>query len=142
MTAPYRIAMAAARNATASWHPILVATLLFTGCMLVDAQFAAHAGAQPAEAPQASTRSAGAAQDRRRFNEAVHLYRSGRWSAAYGRFMVLADRGHARAARIALSMQRDGPSRYDSLWDATPAQLEAWERAAGAERAPLFVLNP
>jgi hypothetical protein len=84
------------------------------------------------------------AEEQRQFAQALRLYRSGRWAAAYGRFMVLADQGHARSARIALAMLRDGPSRYGSQWDAEEWQVQAWARAAlrvDPVAAPLLVLN-
>jgi hypothetical protein len=51
-------------------------------------------------------------------------YELGKWPAAYGRFVVLADRGDADAARIGLFKRRFGPSLYGSAWDASEYQLE------------------
>jgi hypothetical protein len=70
------------------------------------------------------------AQDAR-FREAMRLHKLGRWSAAYGRFAVLADEGHVPSARVALAMVRNGPSVYGNEWTATPRQVAAWERATG-----------
>jgi hypothetical protein len=69
--------------------------------------------------------------DKARFAEAIHLYRDGQRSAAYGRFIQLADHGHAPSAGIALQMLRNGPYFYRSEWSATPAQVARWERTAG-----------
>lgn len=124
------------------WHSMFFAAALFMTCILVDAQLGAPAIAQSSAAPQAAPAPAAAAEEQRQFAEAVRLYRGGRWSGAYGRFMALADRGHARAARIALAMQRDGQAVYGALWDATPGQLEAWQRVAAPAPASLLVLNP
>jgi hypothetical protein len=70
------------------------------------------------------------AQDAR-FREAMHMHKVGRWSAAYGRFAVLADEGYAPAARVALEMLRNGPSVYGTTWTAAPSQLAAWENTLG-----------
>ena len=113
---------------------------LFLSCAIAATCFAAAQAFAPmtmSVAPAASTATAEIpaaayvkAEEQRRFAEAVAQYRAGRWSAAYGRFAALADRGHVRAARIALSMHRDGPTLYGAAWDAAPSQLLAWERAA------------
>ncbi len=79
------------------------------------------------------------AEDHRLFAEAMGLYREGRFSAAYGRFIVLADLGHPRAARMALQMYRDGVTRYDTQWDATSEQLEQWPVAAAGWAPPRSV---
>jgi hypothetical protein len=105
------------------------------------AQAAPFTEAVPAVAAAESGRGSSAA-DRKLFAEAMHLYKGGRWSAAYGRFMTLADRGDARAARIALAMLRDGPKLYGIHWDAQTSQVVAWEHAAQlAAGANLLVLN-
>lgn len=124
-------------------HPsALFAGLLFVVCAVAEAQSPGMKLTAPSALPGtiAYTPAPGSAQERRQFAEAVHLYRSGRWSAAYGRFIALADLGHPNAARIALSMHRDSQSRYGTLWDATPQQLQDWERSARrADPAPLMV---
>jgi hypothetical protein len=125
-------------------HPTcLLAAALVIGCSAAQAQQARGAFTVTINLTQADSAAATvAAEERRQFAEAVHLYRSGRWSAAYGRFMALADRGHARAARIALSMLRDGPQLYGTHWDAAPSQVSAWERAkVRVDPAPVLVLN-
>jgi hypothetical protein len=68
--------------------------------------------------------------DQEQFAEAVHLYRSGRWSAAYGRFVELADRDHKYAAVISLQMLTHGPNFYRTEWSATAQQVAHWERVA------------
>jgi hypothetical protein len=112
----------------------LFAAALFIGCAAGSSQ--AQGLAEMAGQPPAATASSSVstqAQERRLFAEALHLYRSGRWSAAYARFAALADRGHVRAARIALTMLRDGPDRYGTQWSAEAPQVQAWERATGRQ---------
>lgn len=64
------------------------------------------------------------------FGEAANLYRAERMSAAYARFVVLANRGDRDAARIALFMHRYGPTLYGRYWDAQVDEVELWTRLA------------
>jgi hypothetical protein len=66
------------------------------------------------------------------FTQAVQDYRAGRWSSAYGRFMVLANSGNVEAARIALFMQRHGKLLYNSDWSASDEDLELWSKMTGS----------
>jgi hypothetical protein len=59
---------------------------------------------------------------------AVESFRDQRYSAAYGRFMRLADKGHVQSAQMALVMYRNGKTLFGRDWDATPEQLEQWTR--------------
>ena len=70
------------------------------------------------------------ADDRQRFQQAQELYREGRFSAAFGRFAHLANRGHPDAARIAIAMLRYGPALYGTQWSASDWQLREWSSAA------------
>ena len=65
------------------------------------------------------------------FELAVRDYQAGRWSAAYGHFMVLANSGNADAARIALFMYRHGKLLYGADWAATDEDIELWSRMTG-----------
>jgi len=65
------------------------------------------------------------------FDQAVRDYQAGRWSAAYGHFMVLANSGNIEAARIALFMVRHGKLLYSSEWAATDEDVELWSRMTG-----------
>jgi len=69
--------------------------------------------------------------------EAMDQYRQGRWSAAYGRFCVLADDGDAQAARIALVMLRHGSTMHGTLWSASQPQIEHWTQLARQVMDPL-----
>lgn len=60
------------------------------------------------------------------FEDAMQHYQDGRWSAAYGRFAALADRGDTESARIALLMLRHGERLYGSEWSATQEQFRRW----------------
>jgi hypothetical protein len=70
------------------------------------------------------------------FEQALNSLRAGRSAEAYGRFSLLADYGHVEAARYALWLYEQGPSRFGSQWDCTTEQLEAWAALAGRTRAP------
>jgi len=75
---------------------------------------------------------AGTAEDDFIYRQALEFYGDGHWSAAFGRFAALAERGHPDAARIALMMVRYGPELYRSAWTVTPGQLVRWQEAAEA----------
>ena len=58
-------------------------------------------------------------------------FRQARFPDAYGRFIKLADAGHAASAEQALWMYRNGPVLFGSDWDTTQEQLTAWAQLAG-----------
>jgi hypothetical protein len=60
------------------------------------------------------------------YRQALRLFRSSRYAAAYGRFTQLADAGHVPSARMALVMVEQGPRHFGSTWDAWPHQLRDW----------------
>jgi hypothetical protein len=59
-------------------------------------------------------------------DQAAQLFKEQRFSAAYGRFMRLADSGHAPSALVALVMLRSGRDLFDHEWAATAAQQQRW----------------
>lgn len=69
---------------------------------------------------------------------AVESFRQARFAEAYGRFMALADAGHAPSAGIALWMWQHGPDLFGKDWDCSGEQLEAWSRLAGVPTPPLL----
>ena len=71
-------------------------------------------------------------------NNAVSSFRQARFPEAYGRFIVLADAGHAPSAELALWMYQHGPSVFGKDWDSSQEQLTAWARLAG-QPAPTMV---
>lgn len=81
-------------------------------------------------APGASAQSAPGAAERLYAN-AVASFRQARFPEAYGRFISLADAGHAPAAEQALWMYRNGPVLFGRDWDSTQEQLTAWSKLAG-----------
>lgn len=95
---------------------------LLIPCVLASVLLCANAAAatSPADAARADTQ----------FNEAMDLYGTSRWAAAYGRFAALADRGHAEAARIALLMLRYGSRLYGHDWGASQPQINQWMELA------------
>jgi hypothetical protein len=62
---------------------------------------------------------------------AVESFRQGRFPEAYGRFIDLANWGHAASARYALWMCEHGMALFGKDWDCAPHQVEDWSRAAG-----------
>lgn len=70
--------------------------------------------------------------------QAVASFREARFSEAYGRFISLADAGHAPAAEQALWMYRHGPSLFGKDWDSSQEQLTAWANLTG-QVAPVMV---
>ena len=79
------------------------------------------------------------------FQHAVHQYKAGRYSEAYGKFIELANHGDSDAAHIALFMHKYGPTLYGSWWDADPTDLAQWStllRDKGGRLQPVFVPDP
>lgn len=70
---------------------------------------------------------------------AVASFRQGRFPEAYGRFIALADAGHAPAAEMALWMYLHGPTVFGKEWDSSQEQLNAW---AQLSRQPAPVMTP
>ena len=91
-----------------------------TACVILG--FCLAAGAATAQEPQ--------------FGDAVREFRNGRWSAAYGQVVTLANNGHRDAARMALFMHHYGPLLYGTEWDATDEDVDYWSRVAGAWPRP------
>lgn len=58
--------------------------------------------------------------------EAVASFKRGRYPEAYGRFIRLADSGHAPSAAVAQFMYTQGPALFGRDWDISPDQLAAW----------------
>lgn len=60
------------------------------------------------------------------FSYAVTLYKSGKISAAFGHFRLLANAGNLEAANIALFMLRNSEVLYGTAWGATPSEIARW----------------
>jgi len=99
-------------------------TFAFTFAFAAAANTAAAAPATPREAPVSRADQLHAL--------AVHSLRQGRFPEAYGRFVALADAGHAASARQALWMCEHGPARFGRDWDCAPEQVQDWAAAAAA----------
>jgi hypothetical protein len=87
--------------------------------------------------PARSERSAPSVAERLHAN-ALASFRQARFAEAYGRFIALADAGHAPAAELALWMYLHGPSVFGREWDSSQEQLTAWATLAG-QPAPTMV---
>jgi hypothetical protein len=105
-------------------------------------RLAAHALCAAALAlPAAAGAQAAAPADLQlKFEAAQARYRAQQFAGAYGRFVELADRGHADAARIAWMMYRWGTPLYGAAWYASAPQIRAWsalvaQDAQDAQRA-------
>lgn len=62
------------------------------------------------------------------FISVVRLYEGCHWEFAFDRLAVLADQGHAPAAKLALLMLRYGSSLYGTSFSAKPEQVARWAR--------------
>ena len=73
-------------------------------------------------------RTVGTAEERasEAFASAVHLYEGGHWAFAFERLALLADQGHAPAAKLALLMLRYGRALYGTGFSAEPEQVARW----------------
>lgn len=71
---------------------------------------------------------------------AVSSFQQARFPEAYGRFIALADAGHAPSAELALWMYQHGPSVFGREWDSSQEQLTAWARLVG-QPAPTLVAS-
>jgi len=58
-------------------------------------------------------------------------FQQGRFPDAYGRFIALADAGHAPAAEVAMFMYLHGTTLFRNDWDITQEQLTAWAALTG-----------
>jgi len=95
---------------------------LACAAILSVATLAAVSAATPAPAPALTPRAA--------FERAAIDFQRGRFSAAYGQFVHLADHGDTRAAAIALLMHREGRGLFRTDWDASTDQLADWQALA------------
>lgn len=57
---------------------------------------------------------------------AIEKFRHGRFPEAYGRFVQLANAGHAPSVRSARWMGQEGPTLFGSNWDSTPDEVVEW----------------
>lgn len=65
-----------------------------------------------------------AGQAREDYATAARQHQEGRWSGAYGRFIVAGRNGDAAAADAALFMHRFGPLLYRTPWDMSTEEAE------------------
>ena len=98
--------------------------------------------AQPAPSAQSAqlARSAPSAAERLHA-DALASFRQARFPEAYGRFIALANAGHAPAAELALWMYLHGPSVFGREWDSSQEQVTAWAAFAGQVAPTLVALS-
>ena len=65
------------------------------------------------------------------YARAVASFQQGRFPDAYGRFIALANAGHAPAAELALFMSQNDTMLFGKDWDVTQEQLTAWAALTG-----------
>jgi hypothetical protein len=65
-----------------------------------------------------------------RYDDALELFKAGRYPEAYGVFATLARNDDPDAARIASFMHQYGPALFGSHWDAFPHQVRHWDSLA------------
>ena len=70
---------------------------------------------------------------------AVDKFRHGRFPEAYGRFVDLANAGHAPSAAVALWMCAQGTALFGSAWDCTAEEVADWTRLSRSAACPPFV---
>jgi hypothetical protein len=103
----------------------LLSAALCCACLLPLAQTASAAppvsGAAPSQASALEVLHA----------QAVQSFKSARYPEAFGRFVALADAGHAPSAQLALFMYQHGPDLFGRDWDTTQDQLTAWAQLNG-----------
>lgn len=80
----------------------------------------------------------------REFEQAVHSFRAGRVSEAFGQFADLASRGDVDSARIALFLSAYGPTLYGKHWDVLQSDTAYWSllvrnSGSSARAQPEFV---
>jgi len=104
--------------------------------LLVLGFHASGAFAQPA--PSAPSARLAPSVAERLHADALASFRQARFPEAYGRFITLANAGHAPAAELALWMYLHGPLVFGKEWDSSQEQVTAWAALAG-QAAPTLV---
>lgn len=74
--------------------------------------------------------------------EALDSFRRARFSEAYGRFIKLAELGHAASARYAIWMCENGTALFGVMWDCAPQELEDWGAVARTASVPTTIAPP
>lgn len=111
---------------------------LFARCTLFAAALLAGPALGQTSGPQLSP-----AAQVEMYRDAVAAFSEHRYSAAYGRFMRLADAGHEASAQMALAMYRNGDVLFGAQWAATGQQLAHWsELVVAAERENVDIDHP
>jgi len=63
------------------------------------------------------------------FDTALHDYERCHWLLAFQQLVLLADTGHAHAARMVMQMHQNGPGLYGQAFSLLPGQVERFARA-------------
>ena len=113
------------------FNPRFLARCCAVASMAAAAAAATAATAQGAVPVPMSAQSEPSAQLDAAFGSAIASFRQGQFPDAYGRFIRLANLGHADAARYALLMCEHGLDLFGRDWDCAPHSIESWARVAG-----------
>lgn len=111
-----------------SFNPRFLARCCAIASMAAAATAASAQGAVPV---RMSAQSEPSAQLDAAFGSAIASFRQGQFPDAYGRFIRLANLGHADSARYALLMCEHGLDLFGRDWDCAPHSVEYWARVAG-----------
>ena len=107
-------------------------TALFASVCVSTATFVATCFAPAAQAQTAPLR------EKLQAN-AVASFQQGRFPEAYGRFVALANAGHAPAAEVALFMAQHSAAVFGKDWDVTQEELTTWAALTGRPAPQLQV---
>ena len=120
-------------NSAFKWIPVVS---LVVGCLTP------HAFAQSPTTPTTPITAITAITSGDRLHaEAVASFQQARFSKAYGRFISLANAGHAPSAELALWMYLNGPALFGKDWDTSQDQLTTWARLAKQPVPTLLARN-
>jgi hypothetical protein len=67
------------------------------------------------------------------YSAALASFRQARYPEAYGRFITLAEWGHAPAARHALWMCEHGQELFGRSFDCSPDEIQSWAIRSGSD---------
>lgn len=71
---------------------------------------------------------------------AQQAFRTQHYAAAYGRYVRLADAGHAPSAEMAMFMLQNGPTLFATDWSASATQQTCWNSLALARGRMRFAM--
>jgi hypothetical protein len=122
LPSPLSAALKAPRGPASSATARVVRPVLLLVMSLLLAAVPATSDAAPAGDRAAAT----APSIEREHDKALDLFRRARFAAACGRFIELAEAGHAASARYALWICENGSPLFGTAWDCATHDVEEW----------------